>query len=308
MKFKIDFDFPESPQKIEPTDKIVSLGSCFSEEIGHRLENLHFSIQINPFGVIFHPLAIANLLQNAIAKDVQANLLQRVDLFFAWEAAEKIFGYSETACQNEFQLQLKTFSDNLASADWLFITFGTANGYRLKSDGKIVANCHKKPADLFQKELTSLEEMTKVWKELLADLKNRFPLLKVVFTISPVKYLRDGIIENVRSKARLVELIQQLDGIYFPAYEIVSEELRDYRIYKSDLAHPNELATEYVYERFCATFFAEKTKIFAQDMAQFNRVQNHKIAFENSISAKKLRENIEHQKEELQKKYPFLAL
>lgn len=308
MKLKIDFEIPESTWKINPEDKIVSFGSCFSDEIGERLKNDGFNTEINPFGVLFHPLAIATVLRKIIQKDTATTCIKKHDVVFSWDTSGLFFAYNEEDLFAKFSSEIERLNVYLKQANVLLLTFGTAYGYRLKTNNHLVANCHKQPGDDFVKELTSLEEMYQAWNSLLLDLKQFNPKLKIVFTLSPVKHLRDGIVENVRSKARLIELVSRLDAAYFPSFEIVQEELRDYRFFKEDGAHPNELAINYIYSCFVQKYFSSEALIFREEVTKYNAMKNHRLLYEKSQQSILFVARKEAFLKELKTKYPFINI
>lgn len=308
MKLTLDFNIPKSDWKIEPQNKLVSIGSCFSDEIGKLLRKDGFDCYTNPFGVLFHPLSIAALISKALNGEYKTKIVQQHDVFFSWEASGTFFAYDENVLEIKFDNTLKELAKALLSADVLMITFGTSFGYRLTESGELVANCHKQSGHLFDKELTTIETMLFAWKDVLGQLKKFNPDLKVIFTVSPVKHIRDGVIENVRSKSRLIELVSTLGECYFPGFEIVQEELRDYRFYKSDLIHPSEEAVMYVYARFLATFFSEEAIKFQAEVKSYRRLSEHCLIYKESSQAKLLLQRKQQLFESLKKKYPFLTI
>ena len=309
MKFQLSFDIEESDFKIQHGQPIVLLGSCFSDELESYFSNGGFEVISNPFGTLFHPIPIAQSILNSIS-GAENRMLERNGAFFTWDASTKIFEKSEVALKNrmyDIQLNLK---DKLINAQVLIVTFGTAFGYRLNSDQQIVANCHKIPSVQFTKELSTVEEMKLVWEKVLTELKKINPHLKIVFTVSPVRHSKDGLIENNRSKSRLIELVHQLNeegrSTYFPSYEIVNDELRDYRFFKRDLVHPNELAVEYVWNRFKSTYFNESTLSIVQQAEKFNRFSSHKPMDREEIDTHQ--KHVEEKKQQLLSTYPQIFL
>jgi len=308
MKLTIDFDIPESGWKILPQDNLISLGSCFSDEIGYLLKKDGFDCFINPFGILFHPMSIAKLISKALNEEYETEIVQHHDVFFSWEASGTFFAYDEKSLKIKFSETLKQLAAALKNADVLMITFGTAFGYRLAESGERVANCHKQPGTFFHKELTALEEMVLAWKDVLGQLRNFNPGLRIIFTVSPVKHIKDGVIENVRSKSRLIELAAVLGENYFPSFEIIQEELRDYRFYKTDLVHPNEEAISIVYSRFMATFFSEEAIEFQKEVRSYRRMSEHRLAYKESDQVRLFQQQKQWLFESLKKKYPFLTI
>ncbi len=307
MKLTIDFQVPDSKWKVEPQDEIISLGSCFSEEIGQRLKQDGFTVETNPFGVIFHPIPLAVLLHKSIHVKTDTRIIRREDVSFSWNASGTFFAYDTDTLLKQFNTTILMLHAKLKLAKVLIVTFGTAFGYRHKDFNEIVANCHKQSGDNFEKELSEVDEMKRIWSDLIPHLKKFNPSLKIIFTVSPVKHLKDGVVENLRSKSRLIELVHQLEGDYFSSYEIVQEELRDYRFYKTDGAHPNELAINEVYERFIETYFSDYSKTFQQDVSKYNTMKNHRLIYTKSEQSAIFQKKIEIAYQELITKYSFLT-
>ena len=290
MKLKLDFEFQMNSCKIQHGDQVVLIGSCFSNEMGLLFEKDGFKINSNPFGTIFHPVPLANLILDSISQNQDNQIVQRNDLFFAWNAAGTIFHYSEAELNSRLN-EIKTqFKQDLLEAKFLFITLGSAVGYVHNQLNEIVANCHKLPSNTFVKSLTNVDSMAEIWSETLIHLKAFNPNLEVVFTVSPIRHIKDGLIENNRSKARLFELIEKLDADfsinYFPSYEIILDELRDYRFFKSDGIHPNETAIEYVWEGLKSKMMSPKTQNICKEIQQLRQMQNHHSLYSESAENK----------------------
>jgi hypothetical protein len=217
--------------------------------------------------------------------------LKQEDIFFSWELAGSVYGMSADELSmkmDKLRFELRNF---LRKSNQLFVTFGSAWAYRLLSDGEIVANCHKQSSHLFQKENSSVEEIVTRWKSIISLLKKENPSLSIFFTVSPVRHIKDGYIENNRSKARLllaVEELQEESGVfYFPAYEFVLDDLRDYRFYKSDGVHPTPEAVLELWDFFQSSFFAEETIDLLLQWQQIRQAEQHKILYPKSQAARK---------------------
>jgi hypothetical protein len=200
----------------------------------------------------------------------------------------------------------------LSNASHLIITFGTSWGYELIDEQFIVANCHKQVPTRFKKELTPLNELHNTWVEIIKQLQAHFPQLQLIFTISPVRHIRDGIVENNRSKARLFELInlleQEKNCFYFPSYEIVNDELRDYRFFNADMVHPSPQAIAYVWDCFKKSWIQEESQQIGKEIHAFKRFEAHKIDGENEETAIQHQLKIEQEKQRLSTLYPFIKL
>ena len=297
MNFQLNFPIPKSAIEIEHGDKIALIGSCFSDSMSKFFTNSGFEVNTNPFGTIFHPTALATCLQYVLNDSEKVDVVQRNDLFFSWDTAESLVGSSEEEIIKIVLNKRKEFKEYLKSAKLLVITFGTAWGYNhdakpdLPSDVGIVGNNHKMPASLFTKRLMEVEPEYNKWEYIVKRLKGLNPDLNVVFTVSPVRHVKDGLVNNNRSKARLIELahtvLADADAEYFPSYEIVIDELRDYRFFKECRVHPTEEAVKYVWNRFEETFFSEETKKLALKVRNLHRTFDHKMLHPNSADAKK---------------------
>jgi len=286
-------------------DSFVFLGSCFSDELGNIIRSSGFESLVNPGGTIFHPLAIAKLIEWSLDEAITLRGLQHEDIFFSWELSGLVYGMSAdelTLKTDKLRQELRNF---LRLSNQLFVTFGSAWAYRLKTDGEIVANCHKQSSHLFQKENSSVVEIVTRWKSVISLLKKENPKMTIFFTVSPVRHIKDGYIENNRSKARLlmaVEELQEERGVfYFPAYEFVLDELRDYRFFKFDGAHPTPEAVLELWDFFQSSFFTDETIELLLNWQQIRQAEKHKILYPKSQAARK------HMEQTMKRKAQFLA-
>ncbi|MDX2362809.1 MAG: GSCFA domain-containing protein [Crocinitomicaceae bacterium] len=310
MKLKLDFNIDPFPFQFSHKENALLIGSCFSEEMTNHFASSGFNVLGNPFGTLFHPLAIANCLKASISNDNNVEVYQRDDVFFSWDSASKIYGASESELISKVLAARSSVRERLTNAKLLVVTFGTAWGYYHASNGMVVGNCHKASQSTFEKQLTSIEEVQVVWKELIAQLKTINPDLHVVFTVSPVRHKKDGLAENNRSKARLIESVHSLceltDVHYFPAYEILIDELRDYRFYASDLVHPSKEAVEYIWEAFSKSLFNKEALELIKEISSIYTGLIHRSLFPASEADKKRREGLEERKSQLIKNYPTI--
>jgi hypothetical protein len=286
MDFHLKFAFPSADFKIQHGDRISLLGSCFSDSMQSHFSRSGFDVLSNPFGTIFHPAALANSIEFSLNQSKVPRIFQRGELYFCWDSASVIYGNSETEVRSKLDVQRAVFADYLQSAKCLLVTFGTAWGYELidensslPKDQLVVANCHKMPATHFEKKLMSVANEWSRWQTLILALNAVNPELKIIFTVSPVRHKKDGLIENNQSKARLIELVHRLvestSAYYFPAYEIVIDELRDYRFFKEDRVHPTDEAVRYVWNRFEETYFSAATQNLAQKVRNLHKLIDH---------------------------------
>jgi len=242
------------------------MGSCFSEHLGDRLRKSLFHVDINPFGILYHPIVIAENLDRLIKRELitEEELIRNGELYHTWSHHGRFSGLDKMQVLEHMNHRVTRAHDVLQSEQLsLLITFGSALAHKRGED--VVANCHKYPPSDFKQELIPLAEMVEKWNETLELLSTLNPKANLIFTVSPVRYLKDGLMRNTRSKALLVELCHVLTerfpvhAQYFPAFEIVTDELRDYRFFENDMTHPNALAIEYVWERFMATCFDSRS-------------------------------------------------
>lgn len=279
MKLKLDFTIDKSHIEFSYHDSALLIGSCFSDEIGQHFLKNGFRAEINPFGTLFHPTAIANVLKASIEESTDVSVYHRDDLFFSWDAASKVYAYSEAELIQKIIETRQKLRAQLLQSRLLVITFGTAWQYAISETSEVVGNCHKAPQNLFSKALMPVDEMHAQWQPLIAQLKTLNPTLEIVFTVSPVRHIKDGIVENNRSKSRLIELAHTLVNVnqlnYFPSYEILIDELRDYRFYQSDLVHPSDEAVNYVWKSFAHCMVHPETLELMSQRSRILGVLNH---------------------------------
>lgn len=286
MNLVLDFEIPKSTISLTHGDGIVLQGSCFSDEMFLQLKKSGHTVSGNHFGTIFHPSMIAFNLLNLFEEKIEERIAQRDDLFFSWDASSSVFAYSKEELASTLKFQRESLLNELESAKILVVTFGTAWGYERTDTNELVANCHKFPATEFQKFLSSPYEMTQDWVIAIEKLLQFNRDLQIIFTVSPVRHIKDGLVENNLSKARLIEVVQQLaleqNCHYFPSYELLVDVLRDYRFYTQDLVHPSQTAIEFIYNAFESTYFSEKSQKVSLEVLKLRQVENHRSLFEQS--------------------------
>ncbi len=287
MQFRAEF-FPKPfAQKIRHSDAMMLVGSCFTEQVGNKLLHNKFKVLQNPNGILFNPISICQSIESYI-HNIPA---KKEDLFYSnelWGSWQHHTRFSSPDAEvtlariNEERSRAHHF---LQQSEWLMLTLGSAFVYELvgaedNNYENVVANCHKVPTDKFNRRLLKQEEIVDQFTRLLDLLKERFPHLKIIFTISPVRHLREGFIENNRSKAALIsavhELLQEGRVFYFAAYELVLDDLRDYRFYAEDLVHPNYAATNYVWEKFITACVDEEAQAIMKELSGILSAVNHK--------------------------------
>ena len=306
MKFHLDH-IPAKPGfEIDHASKVFLTGSCFSENIGRLLQEHKFKTYANPSGILFNPVSIYHTLKNSIQLNTfdEKYLLNRGDLFLSYLHHSSVNSTDKNALTAKINAENETAHAFLKTADHLIITFGSAYFYEHINLNAAVANCHKQAGSLFEKTLPDANDIVCMYAELVKELQRFNPSLKLIFTVSPVKHLKDGLVENNLSKATLILSIHKLTGLfdncfYFPAYELVNDDLRDYRFYKEDLAHPNEQAIDYVWQKFSGCFFNADTLQLNQKINRLNLAMSHRDMHGNIEESQKLQEFIARQKEEI---------
>jgi hypothetical protein len=285
----LPFHIPDLPFKVDHQQKILLLGSCFSDEIGEKFSFYGFNSQSNPFGTIFHPDPIARFIQESLNESKGERIVQRDDVFLSLDAGSKVYAMSQRDLANKLQTIRADWKEKAKTSTVMFITFGTAWAYHSVSDDLVVGNCHKLPLNLFKKELSSHQSMLLHWKNAVAALHDLNPDLQIVFTVSPVRHNKEGLIENNRSKANLLLLVAELSELknchYFPSFELVIDVLRDHRFYKEDLVHPNELAINYVWERLSNTIMSDQTKNLCDRILKMRLAAVHRFLHPESAAA-----------------------
>lgn len=263
--------------------RMIAIGSCFSEHIAGRLQRLGIAMTSNPNGIVFHPSPMADILERSVAHKAYTleDLVSTLQGWLSFLHHGQFRGQTPEVVLGEINRIADAFHTDLLKADVAIFTLGTAWGYVHDERGHVVANCHKQPSTNFRKELSNLAAMEHQWLRALRDLKRLRPAIQILFTISPVRHTREGMVENQRSKARLIELVhrlmEQVEGVmYFPAYEIMLDELRDYRFYERDMIHPNALAVDIIWERFAQFYFTAESQKMMQEIEQWRKLEEHR--------------------------------
>jgi len=266
MHFRTELNIPPAAQKINHNDTVLLIGSCFSQNIGERLQKYKFKCISNPFGTVFNPISISKLIRYAGDKQVfsKETLQNSQGVWVHPDFHSVLSDVDKDTALAKINQAIEDVSKLLSEVKFLFITLGTVTAYRQISDGSIVANCHKIHPAAFTKETIQPEDGYFTLSTALNHLKNIHPQINIITTVSPVRHIKDGFIGNARSKACLLRIVEMLEGddtgiTYFPAYEWVMDDLRDYRFYGADLIHPNELAIDYIWEKFGAHYFSSDT-------------------------------------------------
>jgi hypothetical protein len=285
MSFFTEINIPEFSPKMDYSKCMMLFGSCFSENIGQKLLDLKFSVDMNPFGILYNPESIANSLKILLEKRV----FTASDLFFdqgLWSSFyhhSRFSGVNSHSVLENINSRINASHQFLKSAEFLAITFGTSWVYELKSSQTVVSNCHKIPVAEFTRFRLDVTEIADTWQNLLEKIWEFNPGLKVIFTVSPIRHWKDGAVENQVSKATLLLAIDRLKSrfgeqavSYFPSYEIMMDELRDYRFYADDMLHLSEVAVDYVFDRFRKTMISKESMDISKHVVKIRKAFQHR--------------------------------
>ncbi|MBN2778370.1 MAG: GSCFA domain-containing protein [Bacteroidales bacterium] len=283
MKLITKITIPKYNPKITHSEKCLFIGSCFAENIGEKLLKNKFNVSVNPLGISYNPVSLINSLSYAI----ENRKIEESELFFSngqWNHYNFHSNFSDSnkyTCLNEINSSIERTNHFISSADYIFISLGTSFIYELAENQKIVTNCHKQPDSFFKRRMLNTEEITKSFDLFFQKMSKINPRAKYIFTVSPVRHKRDGFIANQLSKSILIvslnDLLRKNENLsYFPSFEIMMDELRDYRFYNEDMVHPSNQAIDYIFEKFCETYFDEKTIELNKRIQRIVRAANHR--------------------------------
>lgn len=270
------------------------IGSCFSEHIGNKLSRGKFSTLLNPFGILYHPNSIARVLNKLIDGETYSedDLRFENDRFVSFDHHGMFNHPDKETVLKQINASFSKGKEALKTANFIYITWGTSNGYQHKKEEKIVSNCHKIPAKEFSKVRSTPESIVEEYRPLLQRIFELNLKAKVILSVSPVKHLKDGIIENNLSKATLLlaadQLAKEFESVhYFPSYDLLQDDLRDYRFYTKDMAHPNEIAIDYIWQYFQDNLFTKKTKELFNKINAIQQALEHRPLHPENESHKK---------------------
>lgn len=314
MDFRLEFEPPSLSQKIDMDEKIMLVGSCFTDHVYKYLVASKFCALQNPNGILFNPISIAQALNSYIDnKHISSNELFELNgLWNHWDFHSNLSCTSQEESLARMNESISSAHAFLKQSQWLIVTLGSAYVYEWQA-GKIVANCHKMPASHFTKRMLDPEEIISTYTKIIAALKQFNHNLKIIFTISPVRHLKDGFVENNRSKSVLIHAVDQLIRHqehlhYFPSYELVVDDLRDYRFYAEDMVHPNYQATRYVWEKFCTAAINGRSREVMKELDQLNMAFHHKPLHPDSAEHIKFRKKYKEIAQSLSVRFPSIDL
>ncbi len=303
----------QSNNLIDYNSKLLLIGSCFVENMGKKLDYFKFQNTCNPFGILFHPKAIEALITNAINEKEYS----KKDIFFhdehwhCFNAHSKLSNPSKETLLEELNKQTRSTTHQLSTATHIIITLGTSWVYRFIEDDSIVANCHKLPQKKFLKELLSIDEVVNSLQAINVLLKQVNPKVSIIFTVSPIRHIKDGFVENNLSKSHLISGIHQVinereNTYYFPSYEIMMDELRNYRFYADDMIHPSEMAINYIWEKFQQVWISQGTIAIMNEVDSIQKGLLHKPFNPSSKSHQQFLQDLEEKKSMLQLQFPYI--
>ena len=313
MNFKTEIKLPNFPFSISHKDKIISVGSCFSENIGEKLKDSKFDIVVNPHGILFNPVSVCKSLKDCLLNKQYSpsELKTNKDLYFSFNHHSSYSGLNKLAVSEKINDSIARANTQLKEAKVLIITLGTSWVYKRIQTNEVVANCYKIPNNQFKKELLTVNEIAESLRNILEAIKLENDHIQVIATISPVRHWKDGVVENQQSKATLHLALKELTDTltychYFPSNEIVLDELRDYRFYAKDMLHPSQLAIDYIWEKFSDSFFSQETKELNQRISQLTKEKNHRPFNAESEEFIAFKKQLDEKEGKLFAEFPYL--
>lgn len=290
MNFRTNIQLQKERNQIDYNSRLLLIGSCFSENIYQKLDYFKFNASSNPFGILFNPIAIENLITNAINKEIytEKDIFKLNERWHCFDTHSDLSSSDKNKLLQNLNETISATNKQLKEATHIIITLGTAWVYRFIETDTIVGNCHKVLQKKFLKELLSIDEITASLENICTLIKDINSTVNIIFTVSPVRHLKDGFVENSQSKAHLLSAIHQVIGslsgveVYFPSFEIMMDDLREYRFYNSDMIHPNETAINYIWEQFQHVWIDEKVSSIMKEIDTIQKGLAHKPFNSNS--------------------------
>lgn len=313
-QFRTTFTINEAASKITYFDSLMMLGSCFSENIGNKLSSLQFDLCLNPYGILYNPCSIEISIKEIVdcKEYINKDILYFNDNWFSLKHHGVFSSPDKDLCLQKINEFIENANTYIKKSKYIFITLGTAVVYFDSGTDFVVGNCHKIPASNFYTKRLSVEECSNSLDNIVNAINAVNEDVTVVFTVSPIRHWKDGAVENQRSKATLVLAIDQViqhhkNIIYFPSYEIMMDDLRDYRFYKDDMLHVGDIAVEYIWEKFKNTFISETCFEAMDEVDKINKALAHRVERTDTAEYRKFKEYIVNKTSELEKKFPYLS-
>lgn len=311
MNFTTKVPILKYQNPMDYNSKIISLGSCFAENMGAKFDYFKFQNETNPFGIIFNPVSIEKLIERIVnkIKFTEKDIFFHNDFWHCYEVHSEFSNANKEDFLSELNLIIQKSNNLIIQSTHFIITYGTSWVYRNKTSNEIVANCHKVPQNQFKKEILSVETIEKSIQNSINLIKKVNPNCNFIFTISPVRHIKDGFVENQLSKAHLITAIHNSELAthnYFPSYEIMMDELRDYRFFADDMLHPSQTAIDYIWIKFFENYVSETEFSTMNQICSIQKSLLHKPFNPDSESHQKFLKNLQQKITNLQKQLPFL--
>ena len=314
MDFTTSIPISKSSYPIDYDSRIISLGSCFAQNIGDKFSYFKFQNKVNPFGIIFNPVSIENLIFRVVNNQLftENDIFSHNDLWHCFEVHSELSHSEKTIFLDRLNQILSDFHLQIFKSTHFQITYGTSWVYRNKSSNSIVANCHKVPQSQFDKEILSVATIEKSIQNTIDLIQKVNPNCHFIFTVSPVRHIKDGFVENQRSKAHLISALHNFLALsqskcnYFPSYEIMMDELRDYRFYAEDMLHPSQTAIDYIWKRFSENYISEENFATMEEVCSIQKGLAHRPFNPDSDSHQKFLTSLNEKILKLKEKFPAM--
>ncbi|NOY96599.1 MAG: GSCFA domain-containing protein [Chlorobi bacterium] len=316
-EFRTIVGIPDFPWKNGYGKSSVFMGSCFTENIGGRMQDQKYNVDLNPFGILYNPASVANSIRILLEEKMfsSGNLVMNDGLWHSFNHHSRFSSANIEETLGNINNRIKLSAAFIKTADFLFITFGTAWVYELKDSGEIVSNCHKIPAKKFRRYRLSVDEIVQEYCHLLEKIWEINSNIKVIFTVSPIRHWKDGAVENQLSKATLLLAANRIIEVfgagacgYFPSFEIVMDELRDYRFYAEDMFHLSKTATDYIWERFETALIDKKSQEMGVEIAKIRKAFGHRPFNPHTKEHLKFLDISMKRARELSSRHPYINL
>lgn len=315
MEFRTYIDIPASDVKLDHSVGTMLFGSCFSTHIGRKLQQHKFRVDTNPFGILYNPFSIAAAIRRLLRGNdfTEADLVQHQGLYHSFMHHGKFSSHDKEVCLRNISERFTAAKRAIRESSIVLVTFGTAYVFWRMESGEIAANCHKFPDNEFHRARLTVEDIVEEWSELIGKLLEVQSSIKLIFTVSPVRHWKDGAHDNQVSKSILHVAIDELQKqfeeqvFYFPAYELVMDELRDYRFYEDDMLHPSPVAIDYVWQRFSETFFSNRTRTINAEWARIRKSLEHRPLHPENEAYQYFLKDTRSKLESFIQKYPTIS-
>ena len=313
MEFRTTIQLHKGDFELSPEKPLMLLGSCFSENIGNKLAYSMWNTAINPCGVLYNPASIAGIITRVLENNyiTDADIVITGNQYISWLFDSHFASVDKSSALQKMNHALSTTGDYLKKISCLIVTFGTAWIYELTGNQQIVSNCHKFPSSHFQRRRMSVDEVANLWITLIEQLQHLNPELKIIFTVSPIRHFKDGVHENTLSKSTLMlaidRIIEKTDNTdYFPAYELLIDDLRDYRFYADDMLHPSKSAVDYIWQHFSEKYFSNRTIEILNKATKLSQRQRHRPMTDDIAQFEKFHQETERLISEFMSTHPYL--